>query len=76
MGLVRSGFTIDGDDVFEGWHHPDVDWNGFACPLFERAEADRVAGAFGLRYVEADDAYRDDTDVYVAAEQEGLHLSR
>lgn len=72
--LVRSRFRIDCGEAFEGWHDPDVRWNGFACPLFERTEADRVAGAFGLRYVDADDAYRDDTDLYAGTDQDDLHL--
>src|SRR5579859_4552222 len=74
MTLVRSSFTIDAVEAFEGWYDPDVRWNGFACPLFEREEADRVASAFGLRYAEADDAYSDDTDMYVGTERQGLHL--
>jgi hypothetical protein len=74
MDLVKATFTIDDIETFDGWHDPDVRWNGFACPLFERDEADRVAQAFGLLYAESDDAYSDETDAYVGTQREGVHL--
>jgi hypothetical protein len=74
MALVKAQFTVDAVEAFEGWHDPNVRWNGFACPFFERVEADRVAAAFGLRYAEVDDTYRDATDTYTGRLQDGLHL--
>jgi hypothetical protein len=42
---VNGLFAIDAtgpDDVFEGWHDPDNDWNGFATPSFDRTNATKV----------------------------------
>jgi hypothetical protein len=74
MAMVKANFTIDDMETFEGWHDPHVRWNGFACPFFERAAADRVAQAFGLRYVEPCDAYVDETDAYAGMQRDSLHL--
>jgi hypothetical protein len=74
MALVKASFTIDAGKTYEGWHDPTVRWNGFACPFFERVQADRVAEAFGLRYLAEDDAYGDETDAYLGTQREGLHL--
>ncbi len=74
MALVKAQFTIDSVDAYEGWHDPDIRWNGFACPLFERTEADRIAEAFGLRYATVEDAYHDQTDAYTCTQRDGLDL--
>lgn len=45
--LVQARFAWDAPDdeaTFVGWHDPEVRWNGFATPAFERAEADRLMG--------------------------------
>ena len=42
---VRALFAIEARselDVFEGWHDPDVDWNGWATPAFNRTTAEKV----------------------------------
>jgi hypothetical protein len=44
------------------------------APFFERAAPDRVAKAFGLRYVEPCDAYLDETDAYAGMQRDSLHL--
>jgi hypothetical protein len=44
-GMIRGFFEIDADtpeQVFEGWHHPEHTWNGFAVPSFDRANALKV----------------------------------
>jgi hypothetical protein len=74
MALVKASFAIDATDAYDGWHDPAVRWNGFACPLFERVEADRIAEVFGLRYAAGDDAYSDETDVYAGTQRDDLHL--
>jgi hypothetical protein len=39
-------FDIEGGPSFAGWHRGD-NWNGWACPYFEKAEADRVLAEMG-----------------------------
>lgn len=45
MNWTRSCFEIDGLGTYEGYHRGD-DWNGFACPVFEKDEAERIAADF------------------------------
>ena len=45
-------FTIDDAAVFEGWTDGS-DWNGWACPYFEVAEAQKIAAYHGGRFDEA-----------------------
>ncbi len=40
--LVQAVFTLTGDEQFTGWHRPDVRWNGWATPTFDRSEAERI----------------------------------
>lgn len=42
-GMVSAVFAIEEDQAFRGFHNPAVNWNGFACPYFKRAEAEKVA---------------------------------
>lgn len=44
-GVVKEFFGIDpetADDVFVGYHVPSNRWNGWACPAFDRENAERV----------------------------------
>ena len=45
MDWTRARFEIDGLGTYEGYHRGDS-WNGWACPAFERAEAERIAADF------------------------------
>lgn len=46
MSWRPARFTIDGlDGLFEGYTDGRR-WNGWACPVFARDEADRIAKAF------------------------------
>ena len=43
--MIQEGFTWDNagpEATFTGWHDPLVNWNGWACPYFERSEVDRI----------------------------------
>lgn len=40
--LSPGHVTIDHEDIFEAAHIPDFRWNGFACPLFTRTQAEAV----------------------------------
>lgn len=45
MAWTRSRFSIDGLDTYEGFHRGES-WNGWACPAFERGEAERIAADY------------------------------
>lgn len=40
--LVKGKFEIDGAGVWRGWHNPEVDWNGWACPCFVGVVAEDI----------------------------------
>jgi hypothetical protein len=55
--LTQAYFSIDGvpDFFFEGVYEPRFSWNGFACPWFSKAEAERLcAEAEKLHKMEPD----------------------
>lgn len=46
---TKGRFQLDdGPDVFEGWHDPNVRWNGFATPAFELETAMAIGRSEGL----------------------------
>lgn len=77
-GLVQARFEIDAEDpsgIFSGWHNPEVRWNGWATPAFERVEAERVVAHVNRQREElgadSDQAYmewRGDVAVYINPE--------
>ena len=48
MTFVQDKFTLGADygDAFEGWHDPDMRWNGFANPVFNLAKVRRIKVLF------------------------------
>jgi len=65
----KSTFTIDGEESFEGWTFDD-EWNGFACPYFEKEAADKVAkycnGKFDGKDTYSFDEEREEPEVYTS----------
>jgi hypothetical protein len=41
--LEAGKFSIDDSAIFEGYHNPEIKWNGFAVPLFLLSEAVKIA---------------------------------
>jgi len=64
MILVKGKFELDGIGVFEGYHNPDMLWNGWNCPHFELDEAQRLMNAIN----EANRAYMEGKDILVMVE--------
>ena len=79
---VRGLFAIDAktpDDVFTGWHDPDVVWNGWATPAFDRRNTERVVA--WMTADSCDDqimSFAWDGDVLVMTETDGeqQHVQR
>src|SRR5205823_5399404 len=78
----RGKFTTDDTVSFEGWTDGSL-WNGWACPAFEKQEADRLAahlrslGAIA-EFDPAKDTFMvrefDGTDVYDPEEYQGFDI--
>lgn len=45
MDWTRARFELDGLGTYGGLHRGES-WNGWACPVFERDEAERIAADF------------------------------
>jgi hypothetical protein len=86
--MRAAKFSIDtyGDQVFEGFSN-DQEWNGWACPLFNFEQAQRIVDACkqgkGHAFYDADrDQFvfyldgttSDDPEVYTSEEVEGNKL--
>lgn len=77
MQLHKARFAIDSipSEIFEGYTSGET-WNGWACPFFEKSEAERILKASeGNRYrwtyspdVDAFTVYSEDADEEVASE--------
>ena len=70
MPLVKATFGLPcEDEVFEGFHDPEIRWNGYACPLFTFEVAEQVAAVVTRSFATNPDAevvvYNPDTDVFV-----------
>lgn len=67
MPVITGPVTIDGMIVAEGHYNPAVRWNGWLAPVFDRAEAGRIAA-----WANAEDAentlFHWDGDVLVYAQ--------
>lgn len=74
LAWKEAKFDIEGGPKFKGWHRGD-NWNGWACPYFEKAEAEKILrkmeGWEIARYNEKADAFEfgssedeDELDVY------------
>lgn len=57
-----SAFDIDGDRSFPGWHCGRR-WNGWACPVFDRATFEEI-----LKWAEMDYTYNETTDTFHVAD--------
>ncbi len=66
---VAAVFRIDDGPAFPGWHRPDVRWNGWACPTFDRPTVDRI-GAW-LSADPGTEAYWDGDTFNVARADDG-----
>lgn len=40
--LTKNEFSIEGQKPFSGYYDPERDWNGWDCPYFEWAEAQKI----------------------------------
>jgi len=78
----RGRFTTDDTVSFEGWTDGSL-WNGWACPAFEKQEADRLAAHLRsvgcvAEFDAAKDAFTirefDGADLYDPEEYEGLDI--
>ena len=49
--LIEAHFELEGtEEIFPGFHNPNRNWNGWACPWFTRDVADKIATALdGIR---------------------------
>ncbi len=48
--LVAATFTIDGENKYKGYHNPDIFWNGFAVPYFDKETTLKILEDAGLAY--------------------------
>lgn len=46
--LIKAKFQIENDPVFEGYHNPKENWNGWECPMFDKTTAEAI-----LRYADS-----------------------
>jgi hypothetical protein len=53
---IKTTFTLDGEKFFEGYTFND-NWNGFACPYFEKEVADQIAVEYNGKFVEETQTY-------------------
>lgn len=67
--MRQSQFIIEvtGDEAFEGYTESTL-WNGWACPFFDFANAQRIVAAFAPLQEAAYDA---DLDEFVFASEDG-----
>lgn len=49
-------FSIDDEKKYKGWTFDD-DWNGWACPYFEKKEADAIMKDFKGKFDKKKNAY-------------------
>lgn len=67
---TRSGIL-----TVKGWVRQDYSWNGWAVPMFDKENADKIAEAVGLRYVPGTDTYLEpleDLEASGYTEEEGM----
>ena len=69
MPWSQSRFEIDGLGTFDGYGDGET-WNGWACPVFPLAEADRIAEVFRAQSDAFEARYDPDTDEYVFRDPE------
>lgn len=48
--MLPARFTIDGGEYFSGYHNPGENWNGWAVPVFDKDETERILDHFGNPY--------------------------
>jgi hypothetical protein len=67
--------TREGLLTVKGWVNQDYRWNGWAVPMFDKENADKIAKAIGLRYDFATDTFLEpleDLKVSGMTEEEGM----
>ena len=65
MSLTQDTFTLGADDgdTFEGWHDPDIRWNGFATPKFDLATVRKIKVLFDKWAAEMPDSGIETIDI-------------
>ncbi len=53
QGYVKGSFSLD-EKRYQGYHNPEQNWNGFACPAFERDVLDLILSDINAANIKGD----------------------